>query len=353
MPVLPLERRRTARRFRPPRRLRILRPGFLLLGGTLALGLATLNTGNNLLYVLLGALLGMIVLSGWMSERNLRRLRVTRLGPWAVTAGHEARLGYRVHNDKPTFPTCALEVREANLDPGAFAPIIEAGTATVVSAPLVLPRRGVYTLYRVALATSFPFGLFRKERDLYLPGVLVVRPDATRPVRPPRLEGGAAAIAASSAASSAAGGSRGAFRGLRTWRPGDDPRDVHWRSTARMREPIVREYDREAGDEPWLVLDLRASAPEVGERAVATAASLAALLTARGRAFGFVAGDDRLARGSGSAHLEAVLDRLAAVDLAPDAGSPALPAPPARCILVSAAPATGPWLDVYGPGEFA
>ena len=64
--------------FRPPRRLKFTRAGGLFTFGVIALGFATLNTGNNLLYLLLGALLGLIVVSGWLSEQALRNLRIVR-----------------------------------------------------------------------------------------------------------------------------------------------------------------------------------------------------------------------------------------------------------------------------------
>ena len=41
-------------RWRPPRRLRITREGKYFLGITFGVGLAAINTANNLLYLLLG-----------------------------------------------------------------------------------------------------------------------------------------------------------------------------------------------------------------------------------------------------------------------------------------------------------
>src|SRR5215211_7663234 len=97
---------------RPPRRLRVLRAGGLLICGTLALGIASLFTGNNLLYLLMGALLGTISLSGWLSERALRRIRLRRTVPRAVTAGTPAHIEYTVRNRKRRLPSHGLELRE-------------------------------------------------------------------------------------------------------------------------------------------------------------------------------------------------------------------------------------------------
>ena len=55
-------------RRRPPRKLKFTREGKFFVGITLGVGFAAINTGNNLLYLLLGMLLSLIVLSGVMSE---------------------------------------------------------------------------------------------------------------------------------------------------------------------------------------------------------------------------------------------------------------------------------------------
>src|SRR5262249_28493688 len=77
--------------FRPPRRLKFSRAGWLFTGGTLVLGLAAIGTGNNLLYLVLGAMLGFITLSGWLSEQMIRRLEVRRRPVRGFTAGQPGR----------------------------------------------------------------------------------------------------------------------------------------------------------------------------------------------------------------------------------------------------------------------
>ena len=57
-----------------------------------------MNTGNNLLYLLLGSMLGFIAVSSWLSEQAIRALRVERRGPRSVTVGHDLRLTYEVRN---------------------------------------------------------------------------------------------------------------------------------------------------------------------------------------------------------------------------------------------------------------
>lgn len=333
-------------RLRPPRRLRVLRPGALLLTGTVALGFATLNTGNNLLFLLLGTLLGMILLSGALSERTLAAVTVVRVPPGPLTAGRPGRLTYEIAHRGRRLPACAVEVLEPGLEGSVFVALLERGEAIRAAATVTPPLRGIYSLERVTLATAFPFGFFRKERDVEAAGVLVVRPPTDRAVRTPTLHAPRGVQHAPERAGAGAD-RRGAFRGLRPWRTGDDPRDVHWRSTARMGAPVVREFDRESGDATWLVLDVRAPL-ETAEQAVEVTAALAARLTAAGVPWGFAAGQERVRPGTGLGRLDLVLDLLAGLEVGPSVPRTRPPAPPAESILVTAAQvADEGWLDLY------
>jgi uncharacterized protein (DUF58 family) len=140
-------------------------------------------------------------------------------------------------------------------------------------------------------------------------------------------------------------GTRGDYRGMREYRPGDDPKDIHWRSSARFETPVVREYDRDTSESLWICLDLAGEPSETAEAVVEVAASLAARAEAEGKRFGLVAGGRTVPPGAGAGQLERVLDALARVDFRPDAPPPAPPVDPNRCILVS--------LDGRGAGAYA
>ncbi|MBW3535040.1 MAG: DUF58 domain-containing protein [Gemmatimonadetes bacterium] len=135
--------------------------------------------------------------------------------------------------------------------------------------------------------------------------------------------------------SAGAAASRGEYRGLRGYRPGDDPRDIHWKTSARLTNPVVREYERDGAEATWIVLDVGGEPGDEAEIAVEVAASLAAAAAGQGKRFGLVAGDWRLEPGSGLGQLEAALDLLARVDFRPDARAPAPPAARERCVLVA------------------
>ncbi len=317
--------------------------------GSLFLGVAAIATGNNLLFLLLGAVFGFITLSGWMSEQTLRALEVRRRVAPGATAGEPARIGYELTNRKRRLPSFAVEAGEAGQAERSWVAVLPPGETRAARTEHVWPRRGVYPLEGVVLATSFPFGLFRKERDVDLPGEVVVWPRTDRRVRDPH-PAGRRTLATDRALAGAAGG-RGDFRGLRPYRPGDDPRDVHWRTTARVGAPTVREFERDRSRALWLCLELRAPEGDAAEAAAETVAALAAAALRRGEAFGVATGDARVPAGTGPAQLDRVLEALARARFRPDAPRVAPPAPPMECVLVTAGAAEAGWGDVFRAGE--
>jgi uncharacterized protein (DUF58 family) len=126
---------------------------------------------------------------------------------------------------------------------------------------------------------------------------------------------------------SAMGATGDDFYALRPWVVGDDLRQVHWPSTARRDELMVRQHDVPWQGRATVVLDVRARFhdDESLEQAVGAAASIATssgrggsllrLITTDGADSGF---------GNGPAHLEAVLERLARIQ-AGEGGLPELP----------------------------
>jgi uncharacterized protein (DUF58 family) len=124
---------------------------------------------------------------------------------------------------------------------------------------IVLPRRGPYAWGPVAAVSGYPFGLVRRRLPVAPAAEVVVLPrlgrvhrgrlrhylrraspadDAIRRRRPQRHPSAQAE-----------------FHGLRTWRPGDNPRAIHWRTSARRGELMVREYEDVPSDNLLLVLD--------------------------------------------------------------------------------------------------
>lgn len=303
-----------------PRRLRFTRGGVFFSLGALATGAAAVHSGNNLLFLLLGAMVGVILVSGVLSERVLRGLRVERNLPPGSPLQVPFPVRYRVRNTKRLWPSLAVTLTERGLTNEAFVMALSPGASCEVGTDVTFVRRGVYPLDVLVLSTAFPFGLFAKERRVKLAGELVVWPRTD--LHPPD-PWAAAGSGSNRRQGKQAGrpGARGEFETLREYRTGDDVRDIHWRSSARIGRPVVRSYLDEAGEVRWLALDTSGPDGEAAELALGNLASLARRLVHAGTPFGLLAGGRRIEPGRGLPHLETVLDVLARVDF--ESGGPA------------------------------
>jgi uncharacterized protein (DUF58 family) len=227
------------RRWRPSRRLRITREGKYFLGITFGVGVAAINTANNLLYLLLGLLLSLIVISSIMSESTLRGLRVIRKLPRRAQVGRPHQVEIEVHNDKAHIPSYAIEVEDIRqgqpADKRCFFLKISPRSTQVAAYRRTPGKRGPSQHRGFRVATRFPFGLFEKSLEIDLEGTLLVYPAVDRVELPIEEPGGTI------------GGERVHARGhgdeimgLRPMRDGDDPRDIYWRRSTQPDQRVLR-----------------------------------------------------------------------------------------------------------------
>jgi uncharacterized protein (DUF58 family) len=244
---------RIRRRLRPPRRLSFTREGRIIVILAVGVGFAAINTGNNLLYLLLGWLLSFIIASGILSELTLKKLTVERRPPPKIFAGEPFLMEVVIKNGKPKRASFSIEVEDligkTPIDKRCYFLKIPADKSQRTSYRHTFVRRGQYTLTGYRLATKFPFALFRKSRDVDDPLTVLVFPARVAVPRPPPRSTARGDTTADRL------GRRGEFFGLREGRPGDDRRDVHWKSSARTGRLLVREYEDELARRVVIAVD--------------------------------------------------------------------------------------------------
>ncbi len=238
--------------FSLPRRLKVTREGKYFILITLGVGFAAINTGNNLLYLLLGMLLSLIVVSSVMSEMSLRELTVVRRLPPRAQVNRPHTVEVEVHNHKSKIPSYAIEIEDLRAgqpaDKRCFFLKISPGSAQVAAYRRTPARRGRDKHVGFRIATRFPFGLFEKSRDLAAEGELIIYPAVDAVLLPPKTASGALA----------GHGVLEAGRGhdiltVRPFREGDDVRDIYWRKS--VHQTVVMERAREAEQEVRLSVD--------------------------------------------------------------------------------------------------
>ena len=241
------------RALRPPRRLRFTREGRYFVAIAIGIGAAAVNTGNNLLYLILGWMLSFIVASGVLSELTMRGLKVRRRPPPRMHADQPFLMEISVENQKESMASYSIEIEDLDkgtpLDKKCFFLKVPPGRTQRTSYRHRFAKRGLYRLSGFRIGTKFPFALFRKSRVLVEEDELLVFPAVYAVKTPaPRSRHAEGTLVSRL-------GRAGEFFGLREYRQGDDRRDIHWRTTARTGRTVVREYEEESQKRVTLLID--------------------------------------------------------------------------------------------------
>lgn len=333
---------------RANRKLTFTRDGKYFVALTLGIGFAAINTGNNLLYLILGMMLALIIGSGVLSEISLRGLEVSRRIPPRIFADKPFLMGINLCNTKKKMPSFSIEVEDVlqgqPLDKKCYFLKIPAGRTQRTAYRHTLARRGRYQLTACKVSTKFPFTLFHKSRHLSLREEVIVFP-AIYPVLPPT---GHSADAGDSLAGRL--DRRGDFFAMRDYQEGDDPRDIHWRKSARIDRLMIRQYEQQHGRRIAIFLDnyqqhevLSPDDLNRQERTVSQAASLAAHYIQLGYTVQLVTRTVGVPPGSGPIHLTSLLRALALIEFVDHEAPFAAPARwTGECIFVGPVAAGAP-----------
>jgi uncharacterized protein (DUF58 family) len=240
------------------------------------------------------------------------RLDVTRtVAPSRLTVGETAYGSLEVRNSG-RLPATSFDVVDTvdGVPLRVGVPGLGAGGRALVRYPIEARIRGLVRLGPLTLERRDPLGLARRRTPLAATQWLWVRP-RLHPLRP--LPVGGALDFEGRLTEHAPRGST-AFSSLRDYAPGDDPRQIHWRSTARLGTLMVREHVDTNEPTVGVVLDTRSTVLDADsfEAAVELAASIVTTTRRVGHAVSLLAlGEDRAAvtRAGGSD----LLDRLTAV----------------------------------------
>lgn len=246
-------------RLRPTRRAVLVGVLGLLLYG------AGANVSAGWVVVVSAVALGAIPWALWTTVRAARAVRVERHLPLRATAGTdtEVRLAVRA-------PSVGMAVVHDELTGtvGVAAGLREGVELTGVARL----ARGALTAGRVRVELSDPFGLVQVHVAGDVPATGVVLP-AVPDLRTDGVET-AWAIEAGDAATRPGQGTE--TIGVREYRPGDPIRGIHWRSTARRGQLVVRELAEPARARVDVVIDAGTWTRDALDRAAEAATAIAA-----------------------------------------------------------------------------
>ncbi len=217
----------------------------------------------DLLVVFAGLLVAPAIIHWRLVALTLRQLAMERKFRSVVPAGQPFTVSVEFTNHRQYLGTWAVSVEDtlissvdAHVGRGfVLAPYIRPGGSTVAQYEAVLPRRGRYTFGPMVVSTQFPLGLFRSslryfrsDQVLALPRLGVLKKKWTEVVE--------ARGIGRQPSSGRRHGNEGDFFALREWRTGDSRRWIHWRSSARLNYPVVRQLEQPQRREIGVIIDL-------------------------------------------------------------------------------------------------
>jgi uncharacterized protein (DUF58 family) len=262
---------------------RLTRDGVIYLLAVFILVLAAVNTGNNLLFLILACLLAGILVSGVLSLVVLTGIAMKFDLPEHIFAGQPVLAEIELRNEKQIWPSFSLRVLGTSkksateiLTRPVFFPYVSRMSAARQKVELRFPQRGIFRQDAFGIRTRFPFGFFEKTRRVESNMEITVYP----PVEPTDQFYEVLPLLSGEMASHFRG--RGhELHSLRDYQPTDSGRLVDWKVTAKSGRLMVREFAREDERRVMLVLDpfvgkvAAAQAVECFERAVSLTACIA------------------------------------------------------------------------------
>lgn len=255
--------------------------GYLAIMLALAIG-ALLGQKNTPLLVF-GMMAGPFILNGWIVYSMLKKVNVSRSIPQRAAAGHAANVQVAVRNDKLFMASHLLEVKDQiNSSDGSEA---EARVTFVRVPPrsvresryqIKFSRRGRYTFGPARVSSRFPMGIGERGQLLSETNELIVHPSIGSLVPAWKRQQRELAEASRSARTQS-GIFDDEFHRIREYRDDDNPRSIHWRSTARRGILMTREYHQNRRADAFVLLHLpdhQDWADEDSEAAISVAATM-------------------------------------------------------------------------------
>lgn len=238
--------------------LRVSREGFVWLAVAVVLGFCGWYKNINMLLLMSYIMVAIVIVNAILAWRQVALVSAVRLPAVPAFAGETFAQTADVSNRHVRPVTVQVKSESAGRTAWWFVPQLRPGETRRAIAERAVPKRGRTILPPLEVQSGDPFGLIQYRRSVGSEDELVILPavgrveltglrrwlirtgagDAKtrRPVRRPGLH-------------------HADVRGVRPYRPGDGLKEIHWRTTARRNELVVREYDSTEPLDLILVLD--------------------------------------------------------------------------------------------------
>lgn len=309
------------------------RPGQFYLLMMIVLLVGSLLGRSNMLMLVFAMMAGPFVLNGWVTYSMLKKTDLSRRLPARVMAGEPASVEVVLENRKRLLSSWLMTARDRiqnafeRLDTEVLFARVPRRDRRVAHYQVRLMRRGKYQFGPMRLSTRFPLGLVERSLLFNKPGELLVYPRIGRMSSSWKRRNFRTAEM-SERLEPRRGMFDDEFHHIREYRTGDNPRAIHWRTSARHNELMVCEYHQNRDQNLVVLLDLwQPESPgdedyERVELGISLAATICVeqLKQSRDARLSLIAAGRDLSSWesrAGAATMETLLDLLAAVEAAP------------------------------------
>ena len=213
------------------------------------MGFSAVNTGNNLLFLVVSGLLAFMSVTGYAGMRNIKGLTPEIIPPAEIFAGTAAPFRLRIRNHKQHATTFLVRL-ECPGGQGVVFPLVGRGSSAEEDLALIFPDRGRTRIDRITVSSPFPVNFFTRYWTFPSDSNFVVFPrllasttigdsgDAERPGSAPRQDRGL----------------DGELERIAAYFGNEPLRMIHWKLSARGEDLLVKEFGRRAA--PPLIIDL-------------------------------------------------------------------------------------------------
>ncbi len=217
--------------------IKITKAGWIYIALTIFLGVAAINTGNNLLYLIVSAMLSFMGVSGYFGRKNMVNIDISVHYPAEVFQNVPFNIKLKVENSKKYLPSFLLKVNVAGEE--EIVPYVKPGGSYEISIPTVAKERGYFYIDKAVVSSPFPFNFFIRyrqfqEKEKFLvypkPEKCKVKPLSSNNRQKREREVGSCK------------NYEGEFFSVKDYSPGDPIKYIHWKSTAKTGDLKSKEF---------------------------------------------------------------------------------------------------------------
>lgn len=215
---------------------------------------------SNMLMMVFAMMVGPFVMNGWFTFTMLRGLHVRRGLPSRIMAGETFRVSVVLSNRKTWLSAWMMTVHDsvshssAELFPEVLFLRVPPASQRQGSYHVCLGRRGTWRFAHLDVTTRFPLGLVQRGIGLDVPQQVLVYPRLGH-LHPQWRRLMQHSMELVSHVRPLSGTFQDEMHRIREYRQGDDPRTIHWRTTARMNELMVCEYHESRDRDLTVIVD--------------------------------------------------------------------------------------------------